>query len=293
MKAVPVDVSIEVLHVYPAKLTPEMLTRQAAREARCLEMVTGLLDRRGHSWSTCMLVDDTNPRSDAADLETRLLAAWQTTGLPLDHVVRETDCIKSIGLMIERFTGEVDLGLAGALGTAVQPPPIDVVAERRRWLSNAEPARPPTRRLGAVELDEEPGEVDTVTARVSGARGSRMHSIHLDIEMWSVIGQGEPVWSCPVLAAWWQLLRLGAPHTNQIPLASPVAGGRPLTLHARSTLTLLPPTLLEVENAVRAILEHVVVPPDWLADDVNGEPPSNATSHLERIGYIFMNSAFD
>jgi hypothetical protein len=289
----PVDVSIEVLHVYPAQSTPEILARQAEREARWVETITGALDRRGRSWSICMLIDDTNPRWDPQEVEGRLHAAWAGTGLPLDHSVRETECVRSIDRMVERFTGEVELALAGALGTAVRLPPIDVVAERRRWLGNGEPARPSTTRLGAAELDEEPGEADILPTRFIGWRGSRTHSIHLDVELWSTVGQGPPLWSCPMLAAWWQLLRLGAPHVDDEPLASPLAGGRPLALHARSSLTVLAPRLLEVEDAVRTILERVVLPEDWLVEDPTRQGQPTAASHLDRIGYVFTNSSLD
>jgi hypothetical protein len=289
----PVDVSIEILHVYPTLSTAESLTRQAAREARWVEALTAALDRQGRTWSVCMLIDDTNPRWNPEELEGRLQTAWKTTGLPLDHIVRETDCVSSIGRMLERFTGEVELGLAGALGTAVRLPPVDVVGERRRWLANNEPPRPVTTRLGAAELNEEPGEADILPTRVIGSRGSRTHSIHLDIELWSAIGHGAPVWSCPMLAAWWQLLRLGAPHIHDAPLTSPAAHGRSLAFHARSTITILPPGLLEVEDAVWTILERVVVPTDWLTEDLQGKQASNAASHLDRIGYVFTNSALD
>lgn len=286
----PIDVSIEVMHIYRTESASEALARHAEREARWVEAITAPLDRDGRSWSICMLVDDTDPRADGDEVEAELRDAWWATGLPLDHLVRETECAASIGRMIERFTGEVELGLAGALGTAVRPPPVDVVAERERWLANGEPGRPTTRRLGAAELNEEPGEAGVFPVR---APGSRAHGIHLDIELWSAVGQGPPVWSCPMLAAWWQLLRLGAPHLDEAPLARPARGARPLPLHGRSTLTLLPSSLLEVEHAVRAILERVAVPASWLPPDVDGEPPATAASHLDRIGYVFTNRSLD
>ncbi|MGN6258675.1 MAG: hypothetical protein ACTHN3_13150 [Solirubrobacterales bacterium] len=286
----PVDVSIEVMHIYRTAWAPEQLARHAVREAGWVEAIVAGLDRRGRSWSICMLIDDTDPRTDGDELEERLCEAWSTTGFPLDHVVRESECGASIGRMIEQFTGEVEFGLAGALGTAVHLPPVDVLAERRRWLTNGEPARPPNTRLGAVELNEEPGEAGVQPVRVTG---SRMHRIHLDVELWSATGSGAPTWSCPTLAAWWQLLRLGAPHLGAEPLSSPTAAGRPLPLHGRSTLTLLPAGLLEVEHAVRAILERVVIPVSWLPASVDGEPAASAGSHLDRIGYVFTNSSLD
>lgn len=285
----PVDVSIEVMHVYRSESAPTTLARRAEREARWVEAIAAPLDRRGCSWSVCMLVDDTDPRTDGDELETRLRDAWLATGLPLDHVARESECAASIGRMVERFTGEVDLGLAGTLGTAVRPPPVDVLAERERWLANGEPARPAATRLSPAELNEEPGEAGILPVRVAG---SRAHGIHLDVELWSTVGHGDPVWSCPMLAAWWQLLRLGAPHVDGAPLARPAPGGRPLSLHGRSTVTLLPPALLEVEHAVRTILERVAVPAPWLAAG-DGEPAPNAAGHLDRIGYVFTNGSLD
>lgn len=286
----PTDVSIEVLHIYGTASAPESVARHAQREARWVEAIVSALERRGREWSICILVDDTDPRADGDELEARLRDAWRATGLPLDHAVRETECAASIGRMIERFTGEVDLGLAGLLGTAVRPPPVDVLAERERWLANGEPGRPVTTRLGPAEINEEPGEAGTPPSRVSG---SRMHGIHLDVELWSPAAHDEPLWSCPTLAAWWQLLRLGAPHVDGSPLAAPAAGGRPLPLHARSTLTVLPFGLLEVEHAVRSILERVAVPPQWLAAGTEGEPAPNAAAHLDRIGYVFANDSLD
>lgn len=232
----------------------------------------------------------TDPRSDGDELEARLREAWAVTDLPLDHAVRETECAASVGRMVERFAGEVGLGLAGALGTGVRPPPVDALGERERWLSNGEPARPARTRLGPAEINEEPGEAGAVPIRVAGARA---HTIHLDVELWSTVGPGAPAWSCPVLAAWWQLLRLGAPHTGGAPLARPAAGGRPLPLHGRSALTLLPGSLIEVEHAVRAILERVVVPTAWLSAGVDGEPAPTSAEHLDRIGYVFTNSGLD
>jgi hypothetical protein len=285
----PVDVSIEVMHIYRTAWGTEVLARHAAREARWVEAISAALDRRGRSWSVCMLIDDTDPRADGDELEQGVSDAWLATGLPLDHVVREAECADSIWRMIERFTGEVELDLAGALGTGVHPPPVDVLTERRHWLANGEPARPPSTRLGAVEINEAPGEASVRPANIVG---SRAHGIHLDVELWSAVGQGAPIWSCPMLAAWWQLLRLGAPHLDGAPLIRPAPGGRPLPLHARSTLTLLPAGLLEVEHAVRTILERVVVPPSWLPT-ARDKSKASAADHLDRIGYMFTNDSLD
>lgn len=286
----PTDVSIEVLHIYGTAAAPGAVARHAEREARWVEAIVAALERRGREWSICILVDDSDPRAEGEELEAQLCDAWLATGLPLDHAVRETECAASIHRMIERFAGEVDLNLAGALGTGVRPPPVDVLAERERWLANGEPGRPATTRLGAAEMNEDPGEAGTPPSRVSG---SRMHGIHLDVELWSPPAGAERLWSCPALAAWWQLLRLGAPHLDDAPLAAPVAGGRPIPLHARSTLTVLPTGLLEVEHAVRSILERVVVPPEWLPDGIGGDPAPSAAAHLDRIGYVFAGDGLD
>ncbi|CAM5273688.1 putative protein OS=Streptomyces tendae OX=1932 GN=GUR47_09790 PE=4 SV=1 [Streptomyces tendae] len=62
---------------------------------------------------------------------------------------------------------------------------------------------------------------------------ARRHSVFLDVELWSDDADGERLWSCPFLAAVWQLARLGLlrhegeavfdpqPHTGA---ASPTSG---------------------------------------------------------------------
>jgi hypothetical protein len=102
------------------------------------------------------------------------------------------------------------------------------------------------------------------------------HSIFMDVELWDEPG-GERRWSCPMLAAVWQLLRLGllradgravaAPQDRPDPLPvtwrelPPVVrlrpGARPF--FAYRTFSALSTRFLPVEAAVRTILSQVSV----------------------------------
>ena len=44
---------------------------------------------------------------------------------------------------------------------------------------------------------------------------------------------------------------------------------------------------------MRAILERVVVPPEWLPDGIGGDPAPSAAAHLDRIGYVFAGDGLD
>lgn len=104
----------------------------------------------------------------------------------------------------------------------------------------------------------------------------------MDVELWSETGNGR-LWSCPFLAAVWQLARLGLLGH----LGEPVLVPRPWTgqdfpcdwdelppllelndsaapFSAYRTCTLMPNRFLAVEDAVRSILDQMDVVPGAL-----------------------------
>jgi hypothetical protein len=102
----------------------------------------------------------------------------------------------------------------------------------------------------------------------------RRHSIFVDVELWDEHG-GQRTWSCPMLAAVWQLMRLGLLRDRGRPVVTPqdwtdpsfpddwdllpaVIRLRPTAaaFAAYTTLSVLSPRFLPVELAVRTILSQ-------------------------------------
>src|SRR5690606_34192407 len=102
------------------------------------------------------------------------------------------------------------------------------------------------------------------------------HSIFLDVQLWDE-ANGRRTWSCPFLAAVWQLLRLGMlrnmgervavprTHDDGYPedwdRLAPVVKLNPnaAPFSAYRTLSILSPRFLGIEHAVRTILSQVAV----------------------------------
>ena len=131
----------------------------------------------------------------------------------------------------------------------------------------------------------------------------------MDVELWSV-ENGERKWSCPFLAAVWQLQRLGLLRHLGEPVAEPVPA-RPEELpaawdempavvrlnpkaapfRAYRTFNVLDRRFLAIEHAVRTILSQVSIDPtviDQIATRARGEQLELAKEIVERIDYVFM-----
>jgi hypothetical protein len=137
---------------------------------------------------------------------------------------------------------------------------------------------------------------------------ARQHSIFLDVELWDE-REGKRIWSCPMLAAVWQLLRLGLLRDNGRTVAQPeplpqtlprewsampaVAQINPKAtpFHGYRTLSLLEDRFLPVEHAVRVILNQVAQDPEVMdrverrARQEGVQVPPEVT---RRISYIFL-----
>ena len=102
----------------------------------------------------------------------------------------------------------------------------------------------------------------------------RRHSIFVDVELWDE-EDGHRTWSCPMLAAVWQLMRLGLLRDHGRPVVVPQDWPDPLfpdnwddlpavtrlnrgaaAFAAYTTLSVLSPRFLPVELAVRTILSQ-------------------------------------
>lgn len=136
----------------------------------------------------------------------------------------------------------------------------------------------------------------------------RRHSIFVDVELWDE-RDGQRTWSCPMLAAVWQLMRLGLLRDQGRAVVTPQDWTDPwfpdnwdelppvLRLNPRATaftayttLSVLSPRFLPVELAVRTILSQFAcdemvfaVVTDRAARDAMPLPPEL----VNRIRYVF------
>jgi hypothetical protein len=213
--------------------------------------------------STCFLIDDYFTRfSTPAELVPLVLEEAEKAGLVIDYLARESGCA-----VAER----IELA-ESVMHRLVESPPPGSHSSRPSvsqtgWLANGQ-RTPSTKRaaLGEVRGWQPPQET-----------AARNHSVFMDVELWSE-KDGRRLWSCPFLAAVWQLARLGLlRHLGEpVLVPHPWTGGDfppdwdrlpPLlqlnpgaaAFSAYRTCTLMPNRFLAVEDAVRLILDQTEV----------------------------------
>lgn len=210
--------------------------------------------------STCFLVDDYfSDLISPAELVPMLRAAAAKEGVRVDYVARESACAVSDGV-------EVAAIVAGRLvsvpveGTDGSRPPV----AESGWLSNGQRSPAGPAEALRVQRWQPPVEAE-----------ARQHSIFVDVQLWSEEKDGARLWSCPMLAAVWQLSRLGLLRDHGRTIIQPRPLPEPLPaewsampavvqlnpdatpFHGYRTLSLLDHRFLGIEHAVRVILEQV------------------------------------
>jgi hypothetical protein len=247
--------------------------------------------------STCFLIDDYfNAFSTPAEVLPMLLEAADAAGLHIDYIAREASCVEAHGIPLAQLVTArlVSDPPPGANGTR---PPV----RETGWLSNG--VRSPQRRLDEAMRP-------TLEWQPPSENAANRHSIFVDVELWSD-NNGGRLWSCPFLAAVWQLLRLGAlrmkgetvvhpqvwqddfpqdwrelPPIVQInPDAAPFSAYR--------TFSVLAPRFLPIELAVRTILSQVDVEEgvrSELIRRLRGERLDLPSEVVGRIEYAFAGS---
>jgi hypothetical protein len=244
--------------------------------------------------STCFLIDDYFSRfSSPAELIPKVLAAADREGLRIDYVARESACAGADG------TGPADLTLGRLVtepvaGTTGGRPPLTQTG----WLTNGErsPSTARTEAMSKRRAWQPPSE----SAR-------RRHSIFIDVELWDERDGGR-TWSCAMLAAVWQLMRLGLLRNHGRPVVTPQdwmdapfpdswddlppvtrLNRRAAAFSAYTTLSVLSPRFLPVELAVRTILSQFAGDNSILAE--TGERAARDAIQLpadlvDRIRYV-------
>jgi hypothetical protein len=210
--------------------------------------------------STCFLIDDYFSRfSSPADIIPMVVSAAEREGLRIDYLARESACAQTrdsrpADLVLGRLVTEPVTGTTGG-----RPP----LAETG-WLTNGQ--RSPSTARGEAMSKRGPWRPPLESAR-------RRHSIFIDVELWDD-HEGLRTWSCPMLAAVWQLVRLGLLRDQGRPVLTPQDWTSPFpdswddlppvtrlnrgasAFTAYTTLSALSPRFLPVELAVRTILSQ-------------------------------------
>ncbi|MGA5343212.1 SCO2522 family protein [Streptomyces griseoincarnatus] len=301
-QAVPVShLSLELGHLYMEDFEagPEHLRRHFARVRPWAEAARAFAaDRAGGRRariSTCFLIDDYFTRfASPAEVVPMLLTEAERAGLAVDYLARESACAVS---------GKTPVAEAVAARIVEEPPSGShgnrPPAAQTGWLANG--VRSPAVRAPQAMRRAAAWEPPRETA-------ARRHSVFLDVELWNETPDGERLWSCPFLAAVWQLARLGLlrhqgepvfdpqPHTGAFPddwddlppLVRLSARADPFA--AYRTCSVLPSRFLPVEHAVRVVLDQTDVDRDALrqvAERSAGEGVAVPGPVADRVSYVF------
>lgn len=285
------DLSLEYAHLYLRQVTEETAHEAVATTKRWVEPLLERYASRGLCVTKAVMIDDYFTReTHVVEEKTNLiLDACEQAEFEPDFIVYEGGCAETVERMMARLVPEPRRGDGSAEGTGS--------TLREEWLSNGKPPR-------AAEAAQD--EVSLLSTRPAAALAgspvspvhdgsSGPHSLHLDIELFRV-NEGERLYACPTLAAWWQLIRLGMLRDRG---GSPTVPARTIVRNpdvpfpAQRTLTVLSPRFLEVEHAVRTILGQVNPPPEWLGNLRLGRDEPDVGEPAKRIAYLFLPEGFD
>jgi hypothetical protein len=260
-------VSVELGHLYMEDLAGGVDAVQRALSAAAPWARTARIpqaigcDKQSVRVSTCFLIDDYFSKfSSPGEVIPLVLAAAEREGVEIDYLARESACASANGispatLMLGRLVTEPVQGTTGGR------PPLTETG----WLTNGQ--RSPGTAQAEAMARRIPWQPPQESAR-------RRHSIFVDVELWDDHG-GQRTWSCPMLAAVWQLMRLGLLRERGRPVVTPQDWTDPsfpddwdhlppvirlqpkaAAFAAYTTLSVLSPRFLPVELAVRTILSQ-------------------------------------
>lgn len=245
--------------------------------------------------STCFLIDDYFSRfSSPAEVIPMVLSAAGQAGLTIDYLARESACASVGGVSPASLT----LG-----GLVTEPPPGTTGARppltETGWLTNGQ--RSPSTARNEAMAKRDPWQPPRESAR-------RRHSIFVDVELWDE-HDGRRTWSCPMLAAVWQLMRLGLLRDQGQAVVKPQVlkdpyfpdswdelppvvqlNPRASAFTAYTTISVLSPRFLPVELAVRTILSQFACDPTVFTETTARaardalRPPA---ALVDRIRYVF------
>lgn len=284
--------SVELGHLTLADLRLDASAIQSVIEHR---VSTSLLwarpliesfEARGVRVSTCVLVDNYFWTPDGSTMTPTqvgraLVEEYARQGQGVHHLAFEATLAETVSFMAKRIVAKPAPGSGSSLDPDLQRPGAPM------WLTNGVKPRQ-SRMVASVgpaptsTWEEEPTTVlDSPEVFGSG----RPHSVFLDVELRN---ESDRPWSCAMLAAWWQLVRLGAlalVDGSSVPDGTHSTADAP-PLAARRTLTVIPPEYLEIEAAVRTILSQVRLGDEFRRALAGGSPSADLPHHLDRMSVL-------
>ncbi|MGY6018472.1 SCO2522 family protein [Streptomyces spinosirectus] len=294
--------SLEIGHLYMEDLQggPERLRKHFAQVRPWADAARAAIGAEAGGKrpriSTCFLIDDYFARfSTPFDLVPLVLAEAERAGLVIDYLARESGCA-----VADKFP--LAQAVAGRLVESPPPgsygarPPVSLTG----WLANGR--RSPVPRSPQAMRPAPAWQPPDETA-------ARRHSIFVDVELWDDDKDGNRTWSCPFLAAVWQLARLGLIRNEGEAVMEPRDVGTagfprdwdelpPLVrlnasaapFSAYRTCSVLPSRFLPVEHAVRVILDQTEVDAGAVRQiEHRAAQEGRPTPHsiADRVSYVF------
>ncbi|GAB3818546.1 SCO2522 family protein [Micromonospora zhanjiangensis] len=302
VESVPLShVSIEVGHLYIEEFAGgiEGLKRHFARIAPWVAAARLAADDRAPTGrariSTCFMIDDYFSRFSTPTVVARqVLTAAESAGLVIDYFAREAGCAQADDIPLAELVLTQLVSDPVPETTGDRPPTIET-----GWLCNGKrsPALGPAQAMSGGRVWQPPVQ-----------NAANRHSIFLDVELWDYLDNGERQWSCPFLAAVWQLMRLGLLRHQGEGVTNPYLlddwpddwdrlpavvklNPNAAPFSAYRTFSVLGTRFLPIEHAVRTILSQVSVDPavlDQLHTRSRAERLDLPKDLVERVEYAFV-----
>ncbi|MDG4790620.1 SCO2522 family protein [Micromonospora sp. WMMD1102] len=301
VESVPLShLSIELGHLYIEEFAGgvDQLRRHFARvvpwAAAARQAVADRTPNGRPRVSTCFMIDDYFQRfSTPRVVMEQVREAARDAGLVIDYFAREAGCAHAD-----------DIPLAELVLTQLVSDPVPETTGDRPptsetgWLCNGRrsPTSGPGQAMSAGRAWQPPVQ-----------NAANRHSIFMDVELWDYEEDGRRRWSCPFLAAVWQLMRLGLLRHEGEGVTNPyqlddwpddwdeMPAVVKLNPHAAPfsayrAFSVLGSRFLPIEHAVRTILSQVSISPavlDQIQTRSRNEHIDLPKDLVERIEYVF------
>ncbi|MEM9570762.1 MAG: hypothetical protein AAF996_04800 [Pseudomonadota bacterium] len=249
-------ISFEALHVYAGEENFSQIVIDGAATAKrwldALELVY-----QNASFAIVVFVDDYSTSGtdeiDRPSIIEEIREQFEQAGVVVDYIAFESDCAETCHYLRTDLVKSPELG-EGAFLAPINDFQFDDLQSRLSFDYVSQDFDPDTEDARARGIDiSAPEYRNDIGIGVSIGRET------------SIEGEKKIVWSCPAAASWWQLVRFGVledvdePNKEGAPLGTWVRDheNRPAFV-ADKTISLLSPSYIAVEHAVRVILSNLV-----------------------------------